>query len=254
MNIAIKHDENKPKLDLLPVGPLIDIARVLMKGKETYGRDNWRKGLAWSRCYAATLRHLFAWQNGETNDPETGLNHLAHAACEIFFLLEFSRTHPELDDRPHTKTEVSEMKTPPNLPVSVESKKTWIDCVREFNKAYSIPDFSTVNYWNECVDAIKEQMSLIDEEHNELKKAYTDWYEGPSTDMEEAILDAICDSIYVLIGLALKMGFNLDEAFAEVHRSNMTKLGSDGKPVLRKDGKILKGPDFTPPNLRPFLS
>ena len=117
MNTAIKHDENKPQLDLLPEDPLIDIARVLMKGKETYGRDNWRKGLAWSRCYAAALRHLFAWHKGETTDPETGLNHLAHAACEILFLLEFSRTHLELDDRPNTP--------------EAETPKTLCDVVKE---------------------------------------------------------------------------------------------------------------------------
>lgn len=250
---AMKYDGEKVRLDLLPADPIIDVGKVLTYGARKYTAENWRKGLAWSRCYGATLRHLLAWHKGETNDPETGLNHLAHAACEIFFLLEFSRTHPELDDRPHIKTEVSEMKTPSNFPMSVESQKSWIDCVREFNKAYSIPDFSTVNSGNEYVDAIKEQMSLIDEEHNELKKAYADWYEGPSTDMEEAILDAICDSIYVLIGLALKMGFNLDGAFAEVHRSNMSKLGADGEPILREDGKILKGPNFTPPKLDAFI-
>lgn len=251
---AMKYDGEKVRLDLLPVEPIIDVGKILTYGAKKYSERNWEKGLAWSRCYAAALRHLFAWQNGETNDTETGLNHLAHAACEIFFLLEFSRTHPELDDRPHIKTEVSEMKTPSNFPMSVESQKSWIDCVREFNDVYSIPTIHTVSAWDKYLDILKEQMTLINEEHDELRKAYAGWSDRPSRDGETAILDAICDSIYVLIGLALKIGFNLDGAFREVHRSNMTKLGPDGKPIKRDDGKVQKSPNFIPPNLRPFLS
>ncbi|WP_206153385.1 dATP/dGTP diphosphohydrolase domain-containing protein [Cloacibacillus porcorum] len=100
MNTALKFDEEKIQLDLLPIVPLYGVARVLMFGAKKYTKNNWRKGLAWGRCYAAALRHLFAWWSGETNDPETGLNHLDHALCEIMFLREFTETHTELDDRP----------------------------------------------------------------------------------------------------------------------------------------------------------
>lgn len=334
MNTAIKHDENKPQLDLLPVDPLIDIAKVLMKGKETYGRDNWRKGLAWSRCYAAALRHLFAWQSGETSDPETELNHLAHAACEILFLLEFSRTHNELDDRPGTlnpssrlipgpeaeqpKTllDVVHMTMPdikclgdgcpwapkfeaafrsagyqqpdglmcictdgasinceacwnrpaeklasekpaqespePEKSAASESEKSWVDCVREFNTAFGIKTPSPY------LSSARIQKELIDEEFSELNDAYAEWEAAPAhtprdDNARKDLLDAICDSIYVLIGLALKMGFDLDGAFAEVHRSNMSKLGPCGEPILREDGKILKGPNFEAPDLEPYI-
>ena len=97
---AIKADSEKIRLELLPVRPLLDIGKVLTFGAKKYSERNWEKGLAWHRAYGATLRHLFAWWNGETYDPETGLNHLAHALCEIMFLLEFSYTHVEMDDRP----------------------------------------------------------------------------------------------------------------------------------------------------------
>ena len=104
MTEAMKYDGEKVRLDLLPADPIIDVGKVLTYGAKKYSERNWEKGLAWSRCYGAALRHLLAWHKGETTDPETGLNHLAHAACEILFLLEFSRTHPELDDRPSSLT------------------------------------------------------------------------------------------------------------------------------------------------------
>lgn len=97
---GMKFDGEKVRLDLLPITPLIGIGKVLTYGAKKYAERNWEKGLKWSRCYAAALRHLFAWWSGETNDPETGLNHLDHALCEIMFLREFAETHQELDDRP----------------------------------------------------------------------------------------------------------------------------------------------------------
>lgn len=96
---AIKLDAEKNRLELLPVRPLLDVGKVLTFGAKKYEARNWEKGFAWSRPYAAALRHLFAWWAGETYDKETGLNHLAHALCEIMFLLEFSYTHAEMDDR-----------------------------------------------------------------------------------------------------------------------------------------------------------
>lgn len=69
------------------------------------------------------------------------------------------------------------------------------------------------------------------------------------------ILDALTDLQYVLDGTYIAFGFDRVKyrAFAEVHRSNMSKLDADGKPVIRDDGKILKGPNFSPPNLLPFV-
>lgn len=100
LDTAMKYDGEKLRTDLIPVAPILEIAKVLTYGAKKYSERNWEKGLKWSRCYGAALRHLFAWFSGETNDTETGINHLAHAACEIIFLLEFTKTHTELDDRP----------------------------------------------------------------------------------------------------------------------------------------------------------
>jgi hypothetical protein len=74
-------------------------AAVLKFGAIKYAEHNWRKGFAWSRPLAAAMRHILAFNAGEDKDPESGLSHLAHAACCIMFLLEFEKTHRELDDR-----------------------------------------------------------------------------------------------------------------------------------------------------------
>jgi len=97
---AKKSDDGKVRLDLLPVQPLLDIGQVLTFGADKYAERNWEKGFDWSRPYAATLRHLFAWWNGEDKDPETGLSHLAHAACEVMFLQEFEHAGKGNDNRP----------------------------------------------------------------------------------------------------------------------------------------------------------
>ena len=66
--------------------------------------------------------------------------------------------------------------------------------------------------------------------------------------------DALADLIYVIYGMALETGIDLASVLAEVQRSNMSKLGADGKPVYREDGKVLKGPDYFPPNVEAVLS
>jgi len=75
------------------------MAKVMGKGKDKYGAQNWRAGLQWSRIIGAAFRHLSAFNNGEDLDQETGLSHIAHLGCCAMFLLEYIKTHPELDDR-----------------------------------------------------------------------------------------------------------------------------------------------------------
>jgi hypothetical protein len=96
---ALKFDQNKLPLNLLSTEALNQTAAVLQFGAQKYAEHNWRAGFAWSRPLAAAMRHLTAFNDGEDRDPESGLSHLAHAACCIMFLLEFEKTHPELDDR-----------------------------------------------------------------------------------------------------------------------------------------------------------
>ena len=62
-------------------------------------------------------------------------------------------------------------------------------------------------------------------------------------------LKELADLVYVCYQYAENLGWDLDEALHRVHTSNMSKLGEDGKPIYRKDGKVLKGPNYAPPNL-----
>lgn len=86
-------------MELLSREALVQIAQVLTFGAKKYEAQNWRKGLAWSRVLGAALRHLMAFNDGEDKDPETGLSHLAHLGCCTMFLLEYEKTHKELDNR-----------------------------------------------------------------------------------------------------------------------------------------------------------
>lgn len=63
------------------------------------------------------------------------------------------------------------------------------------------------------------------------------------------IAQELADVVYVAYGAALTYGIDLDAAVAEVHRANMSKIGPDGRPLYREDGKVLKGPGYTPPNM-----
>lgn len=96
---GIKHDQDKADMSLLSNVALLKIAQVMTFGKSKYSAHNWRGGFIWSRPLAAAARHLFAYIGGEDKDPETGLSHLAHACCCLFFVLEFEDTRPDLDDR-----------------------------------------------------------------------------------------------------------------------------------------------------------
>ena len=97
-----KFDAGKPRLDLLPYSGLTMAAEVLEYGRKKYGKNNWACGMSWSRPYAACLRHLMAWNNGENIDPESGLHHIGHALCNLLFLATFI-SEPEgyagFDDR-----------------------------------------------------------------------------------------------------------------------------------------------------------
>ena len=96
---AMKFDQDKLPLHLLSTEAMNQVAAVLAFGAKKYAAHNWRDGFVWSRPLSAAMRHITAFNDGEDKDPESGLSHLAHAACCIMFLLEFEKTHKHLDDR-----------------------------------------------------------------------------------------------------------------------------------------------------------
>lgn len=94
-----KQDKGKAPFHLLDPYALEQLTRVLEFGAKKYSPNGWREGVDWNRTISAIYRHLTAFQSGQTHDPETGLNHMAHVMCNAMFLVNWEKTHPEKDDR-----------------------------------------------------------------------------------------------------------------------------------------------------------
>ena len=94
-----KHDAGKPRTDLLDYTFIEGISTVLGFGAIKYAEDNWRGGIKIRRLIGACLRHVFAFLQGQDNDPESGLSHLYHAGCCLMFAAWMLQNKPELDDR-----------------------------------------------------------------------------------------------------------------------------------------------------------
>lgn len=137
--------------------------------------------------------------------------------------------------------------------------------VRRFHHVYGLPvQTDGASLERESLDM---RMSLIAEEFSELVGAV--YGQAARAEIESSYrravaaddgardtvetADALADLIYVIYGMALETGIDLASVLAEVQRSNMSKLGADGKPVYREDGKVLKGPDYFPPNVEAVL-
>ena len=121
---------------------------------------------------------------------------------------------------------------------------TNFDLVEEFMTAFdqdvqkkaSMPDRKTAML----------RLKLILEEYEELETAVEEQH-------LVGIADALTDILYVTYGAGHAFGIDLDECFEEVHESNMSKLGPDGKPIYRDDGKVMKGENYSPPDLKKCL-
>lgn len=125
--------------------------------------------------------------------------------------------------------------------------KPSLEMVREFHTVFGQPINKTPFIGDNDLNILR--LELLIEELEELDEALL------KRDSVE-VLDALCDLQYVLDGTFLALGYGhlKDKAMAEVHRSNMTKLDEEGKPIYREDGKILKGPNFSEPDLAQFLT
>lgn len=100
---AVRFDTGKTQWDLMPFEAIEEINKVLEFGAKKYAAHNWQKGegFKYSRVLNSLLRHIFAYMRGEDNDPESGLSHLAHAGCNIVFLLYYvkNKSRYKNDDR-----------------------------------------------------------------------------------------------------------------------------------------------------------
>ena len=125
--------------------------------------------------------------------------------------------------------------------------KKELDSVKLFHKKFNI------NYLNDPKANIPEEIKelrfkLMEEENLEYLKA------SKENDIVE-IADALGDMLYILCGTIISHGLQnkIEEIFQEIQNSNMSKLGDNGKPIYRDDGKVLKGPNYFKPNIRKIL-
>lgn len=117
--------------------------------------------------------------------------------------------------------------------------------LRQFHKTYGmVVEDVPVASQPPAVRQLRE--NLIDEEYRELKEALD------QEDIYQICKEGI-DLLYVVLGMLVTYGVPITECFAEVQRSNMSKLGLDGKPIYREDGKVLKGPNYTPADIKSVI-
>ncbi|KKN71189.1 hypothetical protein LCGC14_0423520 [marine sediment metagenome] len=108
---GFKFDKGKLRYDLIPTEAMKALATILTSGAEKYSDRNWEGGMSWQRVYASLMRHLVAFESGEDLDPESGELHMAHALCNVVFLVTYQmRPHlAEFDDRPKSNNGGSEV-------------------------------------------------------------------------------------------------------------------------------------------------
>lgn len=144
---------------------------------------------------------------------------------------------------------------------------TQFNDVEEFHRVYGMP----IVIEDTPVEArdtsrVILRLNLILEEFDELMTASLGTKPGEISELVSKffnrdtssidfveVADALGDLLYVVNGMAIELGIPLDDVFDEIHRSNMSKLGEDGKPIYREDGKVLKGPSFFQPAISDIL-
>ena len=122
---------------------------------------------------------------------------------------------------------------------------TNFESVKKFMETFGQEIKEKASFPNAKITSLR--YNLIQEELEELKEAIN------KNDIKE-VADALTDILYVTYGAGHAFGINLDKCFEEVQNSNMSKLGSDGKPIYNANGKVMKGPNYVEPNLTKFVA
>jgi len=122
---------------------------------------------------------------------------------------------------------------------------TNFESVKKFMETFGQDVKEKAEFPNEKITSLRHD--LIKEELEELREAID------NKDITE-VADALADILYVTYGAGHAFGINLDKCFEEVQNSNMSKLGSDGKPIYNDKGKVMKGPNYYKPDLTKFVA
>ena len=134
--------------------------------------------------------------------------------------------------------------------------------VAEFHGAFNLPNRLGQGKPDAMHERTELRKDLIGEEFDEFLDSHQTVYVGGrrlgfyhklvNVDTV-AYADALADLVYVAYGAAIEAGIDLNMVLRDVHRSNMSKLGEDGRPIYREDGKVLKGPNYSAPNIKEVL-
>ena len=126
--------------------------------------------------------------------------------------------------------------------------KHQLNSVKKFHEVYKL-NYSEKPTTEIGLDTIKLRFNLMDEENKEYFEA------AKNNDLIE-VADALGDMLYILCGTIIEHGMQnkIEKIFDEIQRSNMSKLNEDGNPIYRKDGKVMKGPNYFKPNIAKILS
>ena len=126
--------------------------------------------------------------------------------------------------------------------------KDKIQAVKEFHKAFKL-DYLEQPKANIGLEKNKLRFNLMKEENEE-------YFEAANNNDIVEVADALGDMLYILCGTIIEHGMEhkIDEIFREIQNSNMSKLGADGSPIYREDGKVLKGPNYFKPDIEGILN
>ena len=126
--------------------------------------------------------------------------------------------------------------------------KKQIESVKKFHNTYKL-GYSETPIANLGNNKNKLRFSLMSEENEE-------YLEAANNDDIIEVADALGDMLYILCGTIIEHGMQdiIEDVFVEIQRSNMSKLGEDGEPIYREDGKVLKGPNYFKPNFKKFFN
>ena len=132
--------------------------------------------------------------------------------------------------------------------IKINIMKDKISAVKEFHKAFKL-DYLDEPKADLGIDKNKLRFNLMKEENEE-------YFEAANNNDIVEVADALGDMLYILCGTIIEHGMQhkIDEIFSEIQNSNMSKLGADGYPIYREDGKVLKGPNYFKPNIKGILN
>tara|TARA_R110001632_G_scaffold42605_7_gene107897 strand:- start:3424 stop:3810 length:387 start_codon:yes stop_codon:yes gene_type:complete len=125
--------------------------------------------------------------------------------------------------------------------------KKYTDAVHQFHTAFKL------GIKDEPIANIGESRNLL--RFNLMKEENEEYLEAANSSDLVEVADALGDMLYILAGTIIEHGmqYKIAEVFDEIQRSNMSKLGHDGNPIYREDGKVLKGPNYFKPNIKDIL-